>query len=293
MMVRPVPLMLPPVQFRAVLMVMSPVPLSVPPERFTVPKVVAALNTRFALAIVSGEVTLKLFVKVKVPMLKLTLPAPLSPPPLNKNVSFRLSVVVAGTLIVVLVPPPPFKLSVPPVRLSVPVLLKAMVIASVFGPVLVNVPALLNAGATQQLLAITPPPAVKVAPARLLNTALAELNNQELTPLIVATPLLSSARERDVESLAVTAIVAPAAMMVRPVPLMLPPVQFRAVLMVMLPVPLSVPLERVSRAMLTAALAVAAPLLMTAVSRAVGTPAGAQLAAVNQLPLLPVQVRVV
>ena len=188
---------------------------------------------------------------------------------------------------------PPFRPGVPPVRSNVPVLLKAIPIVSVPGPVLVNVPALLNAGPPQQLLLMTPPLAVKVAPARLLNIAVAVLKFQELMPLIVAAPLLSSARERLVDPLAVIAIVAPAAMMVRPAPLMLPPVQFRAVLMVTSPVPLSVPLERLSPAMLTAALAVAVPLLMTAVSRALGTPAGAQLAAVNQSPLLPVQVRVV
>ena len=274
MMVRPAPLMLPPVQFRDPVMVRLPDPMNVPEFKLAFSMLLAPLNVAV--------------------LLKFTEPTPDTPPPaLNVKPLLKLSVVVAGTLIVVLLLPPPFKLSVPPVRSSVPVLLNGMPIVSVPAPVLVNVPALLKAGPPQQLFAIVPPLAVKLAPARLLNIALAELNNQELTPLIVAAPLLSSARERNVILLAVTAIVAPAAMMVRPVPLMVPPVQLRAVVMVTSPVPPRAPFERVSRAMLVAALVVAVPVLMMAVSRAVGTPAGAQLAAVNQSPLLPVQVRVV
>jgi hypothetical protein len=163
--------------------------------------------------------------------------------------------------------PPPVRFNVPVCTLTVPVLLKATLLLIVVVPVpadLVNVPALVKVGGA------VPIPhekvasfwASKVAPAWLLNTL-------PLPPLIVPVPvqvavpkLLRVRVSRVLVEVLLTLIAPPAAMVVAPAPLIVPPVQEKVPVAVRLPLPPSVPLLKVTVLEVAVLLKLAVPPVM-------------------------------
>src|SRR4029077_5856519 len=154
--------------------------------------------------------------------------------------------------------PPPVKFSVPPFAFTVPLLLNATLTLLETPPVICNVPALLNAGATPPLKImpfpkpLLPFTMLQVAPARLFTTAPVD-RNSPLPPVAfpnVVVPDTFNVRASSV-TLALGMLIPPLAF-VTPAPFIAPPDQAVSPLTVTVEVPVNVPPVRVSAEVLTA-----------------------------------------
>jgi hypothetical protein len=248
--VTPVPVIVPPVQVNSPVIAKVPVPVSVPPLSFKDAKVTVAPVASVTVPVVTlfvAVLRLELALKFTVAPEKFAVPVPLADDPALKLKvpPEKVSEAPVAALKLAASVPPPEKVSVPVFAATVPpvVLLKATLTLLLLPPVISNRPALLNAGAVPPLLKIPCPLPFKmfqVAPARLFTTAPFCRNSSapETLPNVVVPDAFNVRVSRTREPLG---MLMPPFVLVMPVPVHDPPVQFSTVVKFTLPVLVIVP----------------------------------------------------